>query len=70
MVSERTKRGLISYDDSPEIVNKVFNAVMKYYFDHESYCGEVIMQDDDCIIDAPECLASIADMIGIIEQEN
>jgi hypothetical protein len=66
MITEKTSWGTVNYDDNPEIVSNVFNAVMKYFFDHDAFCGEVIQQSDDCIIDAPECLASIADMIGFI----
>jgi hypothetical protein len=69
MTTEKTKYGTVSYEDNPKIAYKVFNAVLKYFLDHGAFCGEVIQQSDECVIDAPECLASIADMIGFIEDE-
>jgi hypothetical protein len=53
----------ISYSDTPEMHKAVFDAVMKYFNDHQSYHAEVIMQSDNCIIDAPEVMAIIADNV-------
>lgn len=54
---------IIQYDETPELKEKVYQAVLEYYKKHQSYAGEVIMQSDDCQIDAPSVLAEIADEI-------
>ncbi len=53
----------VTYEDSQEIKDKVFERVMEYYRKHEQFIGEGIMQCDDPIIDAPNVLADIADDI-------
>ena len=54
---------IVEFEDSPELRDKVFEAVLSFYKKHESFCGEVIMQADDPIIEAPEVLSRIADNI-------
>jgi hypothetical protein len=63
MVTLKTAYGEVSFRDDAEIKEKVFNEVLKFYIKHEAFVGEVIMQSDDCIIDAPEVLSDIADKI-------
>ena len=53
----------IEFHETPELKEKVYQAVLDYYKKHQAYAGEVIMQDDNCIINAPEVLANIADDI-------
>jgi hypothetical protein len=53
----------VSYEETDEIKQAVFDRVMKYFVKHEAFHGEVIMQMDDPIIDAPTVLADIADDI-------
>lgn len=57
------KYGTVTYDDSQEAMQAVFDRVLKYYFEHESFCGESICQSDNPIIDAPNAMAEIADNI-------
>lgn len=59
----KTSDYTVSYEETPELHKAVFDKVMQYYMKHEAFHGEVIMQDDDCIIYAPETLAIIADEI-------
>lgn len=54
---------VVKYQATNEIKDAVFNAVLKYFKDHQAFSGEVIMQNDDCVIDAPEVMSSIADDI-------
>lgn len=58
-----TKNYVIEYEDTPEMHKKVFDKVLDYFKKHEAFHGEVIMQCDDTIIDAPNVLADIADDI-------
>lgn len=53
----------VSHGNTPELHKAVFNAVMAYYMKHHAFHGEVIMQSDNCIIDAPDTLARIADEV-------
>jgi len=55
--------GQVEYDDTPEIRDQVFERVMKYFQEYNAWGGEVIHQDDDCIIYAPNVLSDIADDI-------
>lgn len=61
---------ITTYEETEEIKQKVFDAVMKYFKDHEAFCGEVIMQDDNCQINAPSVFADIADDIIKFQTKN
>ncbi len=54
---------IVKYSDSQEVKDLVFARLIKYYFEHEAFSGEQIMQSDSPIIDAPPCLSDIADEI-------
>ena len=53
----------VSYDDSQETKDSVFEAVIAFYKKHESFSGEEICQCDGPVIDAHSHLANIADDI-------
>jgi hypothetical protein len=53
----------VSYDDSQETKNAVFQAVLDWFNEHEQYSGEGIAQSDDCQINAAPLLERIADKI-------
>ena len=53
----------VEFDDTPELRDKVFEKVLQFFKDHDSYIGECIMQNDDPIINAPNYFAEIADDI-------
>jgi hypothetical protein len=53
----------VSYEETDEIKQAVFDAVLAYYKKHEAFSAECILQMDDPIIDAPSALAAIADNI-------
>jgi len=52
---------VVKYVDTDEVRNKVFDTVIAWFTDHEAFCGEVIQQSDNCIIDVPDLLSKIAD---------
>lgn len=60
----------VTYKDNPDIHKLVFNKVMEYFIMHQSFSGEVIVQDDNCNIDASSVMASIADNIIKFKVEN
>lgn len=54
---------ILTYEETDEIKQQIFDRVMKYFLEHNSFYGESIMQSDNPIIDAPNVLAEIADDI-------
>lgn len=63
-VEIKTKYGdIVTYNDTQEIRDAVFERVMKYFIEHEAFFGESIHQSDDPIIDAPNVMSDIADDI-------
>lgn len=54
----------ITYNDSREIRDKVFDYLMeKFFLKYEAVSGEIIMQSDEPQLFAPEVLSEIADNI-------
>jgi hypothetical protein len=53
----------VNYRQSYDIKDAVFNRVLEYFLNHKAFSGEVIMQNDNCTIDAAGVLADIADDI-------
>ena len=53
----------VEYQDSHEIRDQVFNKLIGWFTEHQSFCGESIMQSDDPQIYAPVVLSEIADEI-------
>jgi hypothetical protein len=60
----------ISFFDSKEIRDQVFEKVLNWIIEHDAFAGEVIMQSDGCIIDSPALLADIVDDILEIKCES
>lgn len=58
-----TKYSTVTYNDTPEIRDAVFERVMQYFKEYECFIGEEIHQSDDPIIYAPNVLSDIADDI-------
>lgn len=54
---------VVTYDDSTKIRDAVFDKLIEWYFEHESFSGEDTIQRDGPSIDAPNILASIVDNI-------
>lgn len=54
---------IVTFEYTPEMHKAVFDTVLEYYKKHHSFHGEVIGQSDNCIIDAPDVLANIADTV-------
>lgn len=52
---------IVSFEETPELKEKVYQNVLAWIKKHDAYHGEVIMQDDDCIISAPDLLSDIVD---------
>lgn len=53
----------VSYDDSQETKNAVFQAVLDWFNKQEAYSGECIAQSDGCQIALSGLLERIADKI-------
>jgi len=62
--SIKTEFGECQFEKTPEMCEKVFDYLIEnYYKKYEAFSGEIIMQDDDCQIYAPEVLSKIADNV-------
>jgi hypothetical protein len=57
------KELIVSYEETPELKDKVFERVMQFFKTTEHFSGESIMQSDDAYEKAPEVLSDIADNI-------
>jgi hypothetical protein len=66
----QTEYSKTTYNDTPEIRDKVFERVMKYFKEYECYSGEQIHQSDDPIIYAPYVLSDIADDIIKFQEQD
>lgn len=53
----------VVFKDNQKIRDAVFIALIDWYFKHQSFSGEEIIQCDGPLIDAPNVLADIADDI-------
>ena len=51
----------VSFEDTRELRDDVFNKLMEYFKSNECFTGETLQQSDDCIIEAPEMLSDIVD---------
>lgn len=56
-----TKHFTATFEDTPELRDAVFEKLIAFYAEHESYSGESIMQSDNPQIYAPVLLSEIAD---------
>ena len=53
----------VRFDDSQEVKDKVFEKLIDFFKEHETYSGESICQSDGPQVEAPELLSTIADDI-------
>lgn len=51
----------VTFEDSPELREKVFQAVLKFFKDNDSFSGESIMQMDEPQENAAPFLSDLAD---------
>jgi hypothetical protein len=58
-----TPNCVVEFKDTAALRRKVFNAILNFYLDNESFDGESIIQNDVGTLEGPELLASIADDI-------
>lgn len=57
----RTKHYTVEFEDTIELRDRVFEAVLEFYVDYQAFDGDAIMQSDDPQIYAPVVLSEIAD---------
>ncbi len=55
--------GTVTYPCNQEVKDAVFNAVIGYFMEYQTFNGESLIQSDAPTMAAPECLADIADDI-------
>jgi len=54
---------VVSYEETPELKDKVFERVMQFFNTVGHYSGESLMQSDDVYEVGPEVLSDLADDI-------
>lgn len=59
----------VSLKDHSVSPTEVMRKLLDWYVKHQSFCGESIMQNDDCHMDAVEILANLADNHFKFEEE-
>lgn len=52
----------VSYEMTEEKKDKIIEHIMKYVKKHDCIDGEHLMQDDECLIYAPDVLCDILDV--------
>lgn len=63
MKTIKTSEYIVTFDNSEEVRQALFNKLLDFFVKHESFSGESICQSDSPQIEAPELLAEIADKI-------
>ena len=51
----------LTYDDSQEAKERIFNLALEWFKKHEMYRGEVLGQSDTTYIEGPELLYDLAE---------
>jgi hypothetical protein len=51
----------VSYKDDPRTRDLVYEYILKWFLEHESFSGECIRQNDEVQMDAPDLLGDLAD---------
>lgn len=55
--------GAVAFNNSQATRDEVFDRLIAWYFEHQSFDGECVVQNDNPAMDAPNILAEIADDI-------
>lgn len=59
--TKKIDRGTITYNNDSATRDAVFEKVLAWFIEVESFSGECVMQSDVCQIEAPDLLAKLAD---------
>ena len=62
-MKRETEDHVVEYKDDQETKDKLFNKLIEYFFEYESFSGDCISQSDKPQINATELLCTIADDI-------
>ena len=63
MRTVETKNCIVTFPDDQATRDAVFELVVKFFLDHETFSGESAMQCDAPQIDAPQLLCDLVDDI-------
>jgi len=53
----------VKYEETEEKKQELWDAFIKWCKEHGATCGEILSQDDNCIIDAPDFMSDVLDNI-------
>lgn len=51
----------VQFEETPQLKEEVFERCLNWFIKHKAFAGEVIMQSDEPLIDAPDLMADLAD---------
>lgn len=72
MITYVTTEYTLSYDDSQDAKDKLFNTMFEWFKKHEMFSGESLAQSDETYIYAPELLGTVAEecfKFNMVERE-
>ncbi len=61
MTTEETKDYKLTFDDSPEAKQRVYDIMLAWFRESRHFTGESLAQSDDTYIDALELLTAVAE---------
>jgi hypothetical protein len=62
-ITEENDEYTLLFNNDQQTKDLLYDAVMEFFCEHETYSGESICQSDSPQIDAPELLSKIAEKI-------
>lgn len=64
MITKETENCKVTYQITEQTSAQIIERLLQYFFEHEAFHPEVIGQNDDPIIDAPEVMGEICELIN------
>lgn len=68
MMTEKIDDYTLTYDDSPEAKDRLYDACLEWFKAQEAFSGESIAQRDNPVIEAPWLLCKVAEEIFQFKQ--
>lgn len=61
MKTRKIDGGTATYNEDPSVKDAVFEKIIVWFIEHHVSLGESLLQNDYCIMEAPELLAELLD---------
>ena len=63
MITKETENCRVTYQITEQTSTQILERLLLYFFEHEAFHPEVIGQNDNTIIDAPQVMGEICELI-------